>query len=92
MKAYRVHEYGDAAKFIEDEVNKPSAKQGHVVVEVKASSLNPIDHKLLKSDLGINPALPGILHMDVAGVIKRVTRFTVVLEGYKGKQEILKVH
>ena len=22
MKAYRVHEYGDAAKFIEDEVNK----------------------------------------------------------------------
>ena len=40
MKAYRVHEYGDAAKFVEDEVNKPSAKQGHVVVEVKASSLN----------------------------------------------------
>jgi len=72
MKAYRVHEYGDAAKFIEDEVNKPSAKQGHVVVEVKASSLNPIDHKLLKSDLGINPALPGILHMDVAGVITEV--------------------
>ena len=72
MKAYRVHEYGDAAKFVEDEVNKPSAKHGHVVVEVKASSLNPIDHKLLKSDFGINPALPGILHMDVAGVITEV--------------------
>ena len=50
MKAFRVHEYGEVAKFIEDEVNKPSAKQGHVVVEVKASSLNPIDHKLLKRD------------------------------------------
>jgi len=72
MKAYRVHEYAGSAKFIEDEVNKPSAKQGHVVVEVKASSLNPVDHKLLKSDLGINPALPGILHMDVAGVITEV--------------------
>ena len=102
MKAYRVHEYGDAAKLIEDEVNKPIAKQGHVVVKVKASSLNPIDHKLLKSDLGINPALPGILHMDVAGVITEVgegvtdfktgDEFTVVLEGYKEKQEILKVH
>jgi hypothetical protein len=23
MKAYRVHEYGDVVKFIEDEVNKP---------------------------------------------------------------------
>ena len=33
MKAYRIHEYGDAAKFIEDEVNKPSAKKGHVVVK-----------------------------------------------------------
>ena len=72
MKAYRIHEYGDAAKFIEDEVNKPRAKKGHVVVEVKASSLNPIDHKFLKRDLGINPALPGILHMDVAGGITEV--------------------
>ena len=72
MKAYRVHEYGEAAKFVENEVEKPKAKQGHVVVEVKATSLNPVDHKLLKSDLGINPALPGTLHMDVAGVISEV--------------------
>ena len=72
MKAFRVHEYGEAAKFIEDEVNKPSAKQGHVVIEVKASSLNPIDHKLLKRDLGINPTLPATLHMDVAGVVTEV--------------------
>ena len=35
MKAFRVHEYGEVAKFIEDEVNKPSVKQGHVVVAVK---------------------------------------------------------
>ena len=50
---------------------------------MKASSLNPIDHKLLKSDLGINPGLPGILHMDVAGVItevgEEVTAFKVVV-------------
>ena len=72
MKAYKVHEYGETAKFIEEEVNKPDAKPGHVVVEVKATSLNPVDHKLLKSALGINPALPGTLHMDVAGVITEV--------------------
>ncbi len=86
MKAYRVHEYGESAKFIEDEVEKPKAKQGHVVVEVKATSLNPIDHKLLKNDLGINPALPGTLHMDVAGVITEVgegvTAFTTGDEIY----------
>lgn len=72
MKAYQVHEYGKTAKFIEEEVPKPSVRQGHVVVEVKASSLNPVDHKLLKADLGINPALPATLHMDVAGVITEV--------------------
>ena len=27
MKAYRVHEYGKAAKFIEDEINKPKVKK-----------------------------------------------------------------
>jgi len=79
MKSYRVHEYGEAAKFIENEVDKPSAKQGHAVVEVKASSLNPIDHKLLKRNLGINPTLPATLHMDVAGIVtevgKEVTAF-----------------
>ena len=86
MKAYRVHEYGEAAQFIEDEVDKPESKQGHVVIEVKASSLNPIDHKLLRKDLGINPALPGTLHMDVSGVITEVgdniTNFEVGDEVY----------
>jgi len=86
MKAYRVHEYGEAAQFIEDEVDKPESKQGHVVIEVKATSLNPIDHKLLRKDLGINPALPGTLHMDVSGVITEVgdniTNFEVGDEVY----------
>ncbi len=72
MKAYRVHEFGENAKFQEDEVDAPHAKPGHLVVEVKASSLNPVDHKLLKADLGINPALPATLHMDVAGVVTEV--------------------
>ena len=86
MKAYRVHEYGEAAQFIEDEVDKPESKQGHVLIEVKASSLNPIDHKLLRKDLGINPALPGTLHMDVSGVIievgDNITNFEVGDEVY----------
>jgi NADPH2:quinone reductase len=69
MKAYQVHEYGRSAKFIESEVKNPAAKPGHVVLKVKATSLNPVDHKILKKNLGINPTLPATLHMDVAGVI-----------------------
>jgi NADPH:quinone reductase len=72
MKAFKVHEYGKGAKFIEQEVKKPETKPGHVLIEVKATSLNPVDHKLLKANLGINPALPATLHMDVAGIIVEV--------------------
>ena len=39
MKAYRVHEYGKDAKFIEDEINKPKVKKGHVVIGVKPQAL-----------------------------------------------------
>ena len=59
MKAFRIHEYGEAAKFIEDEIDKPITKSGHVLIEVKASSLNSVDHKLLKMDLGISRHSPG---------------------------------
>ncbi|MEK9630032.1 MAG: zinc-dependent alcohol dehydrogenase family protein [Nitrospinota bacterium] len=72
MKAYRVHEYGKAAKFVEEEIDKPVIKPGHVLIEVKASSLNPVDHKLLTNNYGINPSLPATLHMDVAGVVTEV--------------------
>ncbi|GAB4201704.1 MAG: zinc-dependent alcohol dehydrogenase family protein [Wenzhouxiangellaceae bacterium] len=72
MKAYVVNEYGEDARFSEAEWPTPTASPGHVVIEVKASSLNPVDHKLLTSDRGINPPPPAILHMDVAGVIAAV--------------------
>ncbi|CAI2716868.1 zinc-dependent alcohol dehydrogenase family protein [Nitrospina watsonii] len=72
MKAYRVHEYGESAQFVEDEVARPAVQPGHVLIETKATSLNPVDHKILTADLGINPELPAILHMDVAGVVVEV--------------------
>lgn len=72
MKAYLVHEYGENAQFELAEVEKPIAKMNHVIIEVKATSLNPVDHKLLTIERGINPELPAILHMDVAGVITEV--------------------
>ena len=80
MKAYRIHEYGKAAKFIEEEVSKPNAKPGHVVIEVKATSLNPVDHKILKLNLGINPELPATLHMDLAGIITEVGEGVTLFE------------
>lgn len=85
MKAYRVNEYGKAAKFIEEEVGNPEIKTGHVVIDVKATSLNPVDHKLLNADLGINPSLPATLHMDVAGIVREVGKG---MTGFKVGDEV----
>lgn len=72
MKAYQVHEYSSDAKFVPAEVEQPQLKPGHVLIEVKATSLNPVDNKLLVEDIGLNLPLPAILHMDVAGVVSAV--------------------
>ena len=72
MKAHVIKEYGENAQFEEAEVETPSPQEGEILIEVKATSLNPADFKLRTMDLGINPATPAILHMDVAGVVKEV--------------------
>lgn len=72
MKAFLVHSYGEKARFTEAEVEEPTAGPGRIKVEVRATSLNPVDHKLLTNDRGFNLTPPAILHMDVAGVITEV--------------------
>ncbi len=69
MKAYVVNEYGANAKFVAVEVAIPEPQKGQVLIEVKATSLNPIDNKILRNNMGFNPELPGILHGDVAGIV-----------------------
>ncbi|MHC5010280.1 MAG: alcohol dehydrogenase catalytic domain-containing protein, partial [Planctomycetota bacterium] len=76
MKAYQVHEYSENATFVPAEVAQPELRPGHVLIEVKATSLNPVDHLILTQDVGINPPLPAILHMDVAGVVSAVAEGT----------------
>lgn len=72
MQAYHVTEYSRQARFTPAEVSKPTLKPGHVIIKVKATSINPVDHKILIGDQGINPDLPAILHMDVAGAVTEV--------------------
>ena len=72
MKAYVIKKYGENARFEEAEAETPSPKGGEILIEVRATSLNPADFKLRTMDLGINPPIPAILHMDVAGVVTKV--------------------
>lgn len=72
MKAYVTLSCGPDARFESAEISIPELSKGQVLIEVKATSLNPVDNKFLRHDLGINPDLPAVLHGDVAGVVSAV--------------------
>ena len=83
-----LNEYGSNAKFLLQEVSEPLIKEGHVLVEVKATSVNVVDTMIrnMGKDLPLSPDLPAILGMDFAGVIveigKEVSGFSVGDEVY----------
>lgn len=72
MKAYITRKYGIDARFELAGIETPQPGEGEVLIGVKATSINPIDNKLLRHELGFNPELPAVLHGDVAGVVSAV--------------------
>ncbi|MFD2630210.1 NADP-dependent oxidoreductase [Oceanobacillus kapialis] len=81
MKAIVIHEYGSADKLQEETFPIPTPDDNQVLVELHATSINPIDWKLREG--GLKDALPFefpiTLGWDAAGVIskagKNVTKF-----------------
>lgn len=87
MKAQVIKKFGDASVFEGAEIPKPVVIPGHVVIQVKATSVNPIDTKVRSGMVpAVAPELPAVLHGDVAGVITEVgegvTEFKVGDEVY----------
>ncbi|WP_339185026.1 NADP-dependent oxidoreductase [Oceanobacillus sp. FSL W7-1293] len=75
MKAIIIEQYGDANQLKEkDDISIPEIKDNQVLVEMHATSINPIDWKLREGYLqeGLPFEFPIILGWDVAGVIKQV--------------------
>ena len=95
MKAQIIQSFGDPSVFQLEEVSKPELKPGHVLIQVKASSVNPIDTKVRAGAVpAVAPEFPAVLHGDVAGLVyavgEGVTEFKVGDEvfgcagGFKG--------
>jgi len=72
MKAMIIKEIGSTDVFQQVEKAMPVAKSGHMVVEVKATSVNPIDTMLRSVELPWSNNLPEVLHGDVAGIVSEV--------------------
>ncbi|MFT7683982.1 MAG: NADPH2:quinone reductase [Moritella dasanensis] len=86
MKAMIIKEIGSSDVFQLVEKAKPTIKSDHMVVEVKATSVNPIDTMLRSVELPWSANLPEVLHCDVAGIVvevsEDVTSFNVGDEVY----------
>ena len=74
MKAMLLNNYGDQAIFEAVNIDKPTVKEGHIVLKVAATSINTVDTmiKIMGSDLPLSPALPAVLGMDFAGTVEEV--------------------
>jgi len=80
MKGMLIKEYGENAVFEVTEIEKPTIKDGHILVNIAASSVNTVDTMIRKmgKDLPLSPDAPAILGMDFAGTVEAVG------EGVKG--------
>lgn len=81
MKAQIIESFGSPEVFQLKEIPKPELQLGHVLLQVKASSVNPIDTKVRAGLVQAAPDFPAVLHGDVAGVVvtvgEGVTKFQV---------------
>lgn len=83
MRAARIHRYGPPEVLRVDEVETPRPGPRDVLVEVHASSVNPVDWKIRSGGQRnlVRYSLPWILGLDASGVVEavgsRVTRFRV---------------
>jgi len=72
MKAMVIKERGSTDVFQLVEKPKPVIQPGHLLIEVKATSVNPLDTMLRSIELPWSNNLPEVLHGDVAGIITEV--------------------
>ena len=88
MKTMILNTYGPDADFTETDTPRPTVTAGHVVIRVKATSVNTIDTMIkdMGADLPLSPALPAVLGMDFAGIVEElgegVTEFAIGDEVY----------
>ncbi|MEK4495707.1 zinc-dependent alcohol dehydrogenase family protein [Ureibacillus sp. FSL W8-0352] len=87
MKAQVIQTFGNPSVFQIQDLPTPEVIPGHVLIQVKATSVNPIDAKVRSGFVpAVAPEFPAVLHGDVAGVVcavgEGVSKFQVGDEVY----------
>lgn len=72
MKAQILNSFGGPESFELSEVPKPVPQAGQVLVQVHATSINPLDYQVRRGDYPDLVPLPAITGHDVSGVVEAV--------------------
>ena len=73
VKAMVINQFGNPSVFEETDLATPEVLSHQVLIQVAATSVNPVDCKIRQGILAdIAPNFPAILHGDVAGTIAAV--------------------
>jgi NADPH2:quinone reductase len=72
MKAIRVRAFGDPSVMKLEDVPEPQAGAGHVLVDIKAVGVNPVDTYIRNGQYASLPPLPYTPGSDAAGVVSAV--------------------
>src|SRR6266566_5487501 len=79
MKAVRIHAYGGPEVLVYEDVARPEAAAGEVLIRVHAAGVNPADWKTRSGPARPGAMLPMILGWDVSGTVEalgpEVTQF-----------------
>ncbi|WP_434776884.1 NADP-dependent oxidoreductase [Neisseria sp. Ec49-e6-T10] len=74
MKGIGIYEYGNESKLVSVNIATPTLQDNEVLIDIKASGVNPVDWKIREGWLqdALPYQLPLILGWDAAGIIKAV--------------------
>ena len=72
MKAVRIHRFGSPEVISLDDMPKPAAGRGEVVVRVNAAGIGPWDALIRKGESVLEQPLPLTLGSDLSGVVDSV--------------------
>ncbi|HUA15854.1 MAG TPA: NADP-dependent oxidoreductase [Verrucomicrobiae bacterium] len=72
MKAGRIHHFGPPAAIVIDEIPRPTAGQGELVIRVAAAGVGPWDALIREGKSAVQLPLPIVLGSDLAGIVESV--------------------
>ncbi len=69
MRAVRIHSFGGPQMLRIDEVPRPLPREDEILLQVKATSVNPVDYKIRSGEYAKPEQLPITLGRDVSGTV-----------------------